>query len=360
MDNAEQLKNTEDNAVPVNRNLLQTFLPMIGALALAAVAPHASAAPTSSPRTKVSVVATIMPLADWVRNVGGDEVEVTTLIAPGMSPHTYEPGPADLRRIAESQLFVSVGLGLDNWAARLSRSNRSGRSLAVGERLRLRGLIRDEDGAIAGTTAPQEAGNAADAGRSHATHSDRHDHDHAGPDPHFWLDPTLAREAVSEIAAALTEVAPDRADLWRQRADAYNRQLEALDREIAGLLAPCKGRQIVTFHNAFGYFARRYGLAVGGVIEESPGKQPSERSLKQLVETLRQAGTNTIFSEPQLDSRVARILAQEVGAKVSVLDPEGTGQRQSYVSLMRFNARQIKEALCPNALGNGLPTQSGR
>lgn len=296
---------------------------------------------TSAPRReKIRVTATLSLLGDWVQQVGGHEVEVSTLIAPGRSPHTFEPSPRDLRQIAESQLFVSVGLGLDDWASRARSSARHVRFLPLGEVLKNKNAL----------PAIPEPGVEIDpnAGASEAHHGEHHPHhDHAqGVDPHFWLDPVLARAAVEEIAQALTEVAPERADVWRAGAKRYAEELEALHREIAQKLHPCAGARLVTFHHAFGYFAHRYGLVVAAVIEEYPGKQPSESYLMRLVERLRGLHVTTIFAEPQFSPRVARLLAQEVGARVATLDPEGSSSTPSYVALMRANVEAVRENLC--------------
>ncbi len=201
--------------------------------------PSPGVAETTSPQQKVAVVATILPLADWLRQVGGENVDVTVLVPPGRSPHTFEPTPSDLRRIARCRLFVSVGLGLDDWANRLGETASGATRLALGERLKERGLLPTELLGDHPTTA------AVKPTASEPLHK-HHDHDHCdhghGPDPHFWLDPLLAREAVSEIAQALTKVAPGRTPEWNSRAEAYRQQLLKLHEEIATQLEPCRGK----------------------------------------------------------------------------------------------------------------------
>ncbi|MGC8741306.1 MAG: metal ABC transporter substrate-binding protein [Candidatus Sumerlaeaceae bacterium] len=299
---------------------------------------------TTSSLSKVTIVATIAPIADWVRNVGGDEVEVFTLVPPGTSPHTFEPSPSDLRTIARSQLIVAAGLGLDDWAIRLAGSNAKIRQIRLGDRLKEKGLLpadlpTPESFAVG---EKPSAGTSTAEGHKH----DEHAHHHDGADPHFWLDPVLGQHAVTEIEIALKEIAPEQGQKWQANAEGYRQKLAELDREIQQLLANCKDKRLVSFHNAFSYFARRYGLVVAGVIQAYPGKPPSEREIKKLVEELRAAGIKTIFSEPQMDTRLARIIAAEVGGTVGMLDPEGTAERSTYIELMRYNAQQVKNALC--------------
>lgn len=319
-------------------DLLWTLIATISCLALAGIA----TSQTTSTTERIPVVVSIAPLADWVRQIGGNAVEVTTLVPPGTSPHTFEPSPADLRKMAQARLFVHVGLGLDEWVARLSRTNKNSKLLAIGDVLQKKGLLprdvaKPKELTLLGKSLPQHA--------KEKDHS--HEHEGNGTDPHFWLDPLLAQLATKEIENALSTVAPERAALWHEGALRYSRELEELHREIVEQLKPCRKGKLVTFHHAFGYFARRYELDVAGVIEVYPGKQPSEGEIKGLVQQLRALGVKTIFAEPQMDSRLAQIIAQEVGGKVETLDPEGTSERQDYLALMRFNAEQIKKALCP-------------
>jgi len=286
----------------------------------------------------ISVVVTIAPLADWVKNVGGDDVRVTTLVPPGTSPHTFEPSPADAKTIADAQMFVGVGLQLDEWALRLPSSSSRIRVLMLGDilaRKKLLSVVDEDTTAIIAET-------------EHPADHDSHEHEHEhGINPHFWLDPVLAQAAVDEIVAALSETAPQEKDKWTSHGNAYKKKLAELDAEIRHTLEPCQGAQLVTFHNAFAYFAKRYNLKVAGVIEEYAGKQPSEQYLKNLVNKLRSLGIKTIFAEPQLSPRVAELLANELGARVEVLDPEGTSNRSSYDALMRYNAQTIRQSLCP-------------
>lgn len=318
--------------------LVRKGVPTILWLALASIA----SSQTTSTTERIPVVVSIAPLADWVRQIGGEAVEVTTLVPPGTSPHTFEPSPADLRKMAEARLFVHVGLGLDEWVARLSRTNKNSKLLAIGDVLQKKGLLpkdvaKPKELTLFEKSSPHRSGE-----KDHF-----HEHDANGTDPHFWLDPLLAQLATKEIENALSTVAPEGAALWHEGAMRYSRELEQLHREILEQLKACRKAKLVTFHHAFGYFASRYELEIAGVIEMYPGKQPSEREIKGLVQQLRALGVKTIFTEPQMDSRLAEIVAQEIGGNVATLDPEGTSERQSYTGLMRFNAEQIKRALCP-------------
>jgi zinc transport system substrate-binding protein len=304
-------------------------------------APAALAVPPDSPGAdarpaqRLRVVATTLPLADWARNVAGERAEVTCLLPPGTSAHTFEPSPRDMRAVEGARIFLKVGLGLDNWAARLARANDPGmKTIAVGDELQKAGKLPDVTSVTLAATRIEAA-----AGDDH-----EHDHDHTGTDPHFWLDPRLAVIAVGMIADALAQADPAGTVVYRENAARYTAQIEAADRDIALQLKSAPRDGIVTFHNAFAYFASRYGVPIAAVIEEYPGKTPSERYVRGVVVKLRKIGARRVFAEPQFSPRVAEIIAAEIGGKVGVLDPHGTPgepSRDTYLKILRFNAAQI-------------------
>lgn len=286
----------------------------------------------------VEVVVTIPPLADWVQQVGGDDVRVTTLLSPGTSPHTFEPSPAEMRKISTAQLFVQVGLGLDDWGARLAKvANGKVRVLSLGEYLREHKLLPNIDELNSGTAAIV----------NHAHASDEPGHVHSHYDPHFWLDPHLAQQCVEEIRNHLKRIDAAGAAEYDANCHRYVSKLATLDRELREELRGCAGKGMVNYHNAFAYFARRYGLRVAGVIEEYAGKTPSERYLRELTREVKKRGVTVIFAEPQFNPRLAEILATEAGARVETLDPLGSGELHSYEFTLRELARKIRQALCP-------------
>ena len=291
----------------------------------------------------VHVVATIRPLGDWVRMVGGDEVSVETLLAPHMSPHTYEPTPRDMRSVAAAAVFVKVGLGLDDWSNKVYQGARSGQTtmpllLDLGGMLSEKRLLPDLSVVEPAGAAAAHIG-APDAGE------DKHGHEHGAVDPHFWLDPTLGIPCVQAIAERLIEVAPERAEVWRAGAARATARLQALDAEVSATLSAAPRREFACFHDAFKYLAARYGLTRVAVIEVYAGKTPGERYLMNVVRDLKKYNIKTVFVEPQLSDRVAGIIAEEAGATVSVLDPlGGTAGREDYESNMRANAAALIEA----------------
>jgi len=269
----------------------------------------------------LAVVATVQPAAMLVRAVGGEQIAVTSLVPPGASPHTFEPRPGDVAALAGAALLVAVGDGLDAWTLRLRDA--AGRSPPVLQLL-------DVPGADPLPAAPGETRG-----------DDRRD-------PHVWLDPIRVRDALAPaLAARLAELDPgDRAG-YGERLAAFQTRLTALDDEIRHTLAG-HGRAYLPFHDAWRYFAARYGLHAVGVVEESPGAEPTPRELAALVAAARHARVPAILVEPQLSPRLARVLADELGIGLVVADPNGDPRdpaRARYEDLMRWNARAFARAL---------------
>lgn len=188
---------------------------------------------------KIKVIASIAPIADFVKQVGGERVDVKLLLPPGASPHVYEPTPKAMKDISDARIFVKIGSDLEFWAEKLVKASRN-RSLITVDSSSGVPLIRDE--------------------RSHDS-----------IDPHIWLDPVIAGSIVSKIEDALIKADPQGAGLYRQNASLYRKKLLQLDKEISKTVGTFRIREYITFHTAWNYFSRRYNLKVAGVIEESPG-----------------------------------------------------------------------------------------
>ena len=181
-----------------------------------------------------------------------------------------------------------------------------------------------------------------------------HDHDAHGHDDHdelynahVWLDPNRAIQQVRNIADGLAEADPDHAAAYRQNAERYVAELTALDEELKAQLAPFAGAEIITFHEAFAYFADAYHLHVAGVIANEPGEEPSTRDIADTCDLVTELGIKTLFVEPQYPQKAAETIARETGASIYTLDPcvSGDGTKESYETIMRENARVLTEAL---------------
>lgn len=273
---------------------------------------------------RIRVAATIFPLADLVRQVGGDRVEVTTLMPAGSSEHSFEPTASLMRRVTGAQLLVKVGAGMDPWADRLfAGRSRKPAVLAATEGVKLLPVSQQD-----------------------LLHTHHSDHDHGeGDDPHVWLDPVIVRDTfIPRLLATLSRLSPADAPQFRANADRYSRELSNLDSEGRRMASRLPRREFIALHSAWAYFAQRYGLKQIAAVESFPGKEPSARYLAALVSLARQRGVKTVFAEPQLSSKAARVIAAELGGAVLLLDPiggEGVAGRDSYLALMRHNLATI-------------------
>lgn len=267
------------------------------------------------------VAATVAPLASLAASVAGPGWEVVTVVPPGVSPHVFEPGPRDVKRLAKARLVVTVGAGYDAWVARVVAA-------CAG-----RAEIHDA-GASVGV-------HAEDAPPGAHTHEGE-----IGHDPHWWLSPRRAAAALAPLAETLARIDPAGAGGYRVRAAESARVLAALDAEIAATLAPVRGRAVVSTHNSWAYFLDDYGLVNGGSVEPVPGREPSPRELRALIDLVRAKRIPALFTEPQFPPSAARVVAGDSGVRLVLADPlGGVPGRETYADLLRFDARAFREGL---------------
>lgn len=269
---------------------------------------------------ELQVVATTMQVADFARQVGGDRVEVTGILDAEAEPHEYEPTPSDARAVADADLVVSNGANLDEWLGDLL--DQAGAESPRVEAARGIRLLPTEEKGFPG-------------------------------DPHVWHDPELAGRMVDNIAAGLTRADPGGADVYRRRARAYRQRLDRMAdtvrREFASV--PPERRDLVTSHDAFGYFARAYDVnVIGSVLPTvTTESEPSAQQLRRLVDTVRTEDVNAVFTEEGVAPRLERRVAEEAGARVSTslyadtLGPPGS-PAESHIGAEIANARAMRAA----------------
>ena len=181
-------------------------------------------------------------------------------------------------------------------------------------------------------------------GEEHEEEEGEHDgHGHGAEDPHFWFDADFAIAAVEAIAEALSELAPAAADGFNERAEAYIAEIRETDAELRAIFAelPEERRLLVTFHDAFGYFARRYGLTVAGFVVEGPEQGVSAEAIADLVELMEHEGISRIFREPQFESAAVEAVANESGAEIAIIYSQPQAEQDAYLSILRANAEAI-------------------
>jgi ABC-type Zn uptake system ZnuABC Zn-binding protein ZnuA len=284
-----------------------------------------------SAAARPNVVVSIHPLFDIVRQIAGDDAVVVRVLAPGASPHTFDPTPRDVARIAAADLIVMNG-ALDLWLRNLVEA--SGARADVVELIALDGVRAALADGFPDLVA-REVGGAVDAAGAVF-----------GFNAHVWLDPLVMAAAVPDLARALAAVDAAAADRYLARATALVADLTALHEELAAALAPLANTPFVPFHDAWPYFAARYGLDLIVEIEPFPGREPSPAYLRTALAQIRDSGARVIFSETQLERRAAEVVAAEAGVALAELDPlGGLPGRESYQELLRWNAAVLLENL---------------
>lgn len=302
---------------------------LILALLLGACQPPATPTP-KAPASTLRVVATLSFLADIAQNVAGERLQVSALLPAGVDPHSYEPTPADVAKVADCEVLIINGAGLEAFLEKLLRS-------MGGERL----VIEASAGLVSRTAQEGEA--------AEQEHEEPAEHEHES-DPHFWLDPNLVIRYVENIRDGLSQADPAGSAIYAANAAAYTARLKELDAWIQEQVAqiPPPRRLLVTNHESLGYFADRYGFRIVGTIipSVSTGASPSAQQLARLVDAIKESGAPAIFLETGSNPQLARQLAQETGVKVVTdLYTHSPGVEGGYIEMMQHNVRLIVEAL---------------
>ncbi|MDP9310539.1 MAG: zinc ABC transporter substrate-binding protein [Chloroflexota bacterium] len=294
---------------------------------------------------KLQVVATTSIIGDLAKNVGSERVDVRVLLPPGTDPHTYSPTPSDVQAISEAHVLFENGLGLEDWLEELvANAGGSRPTVVVSEGLpTLASAEHEEHG-----TGSEHTSAAASA------ETDAHDQEGAGNDPHMWLDVQNTIGYVENIRDGLKQVDAGNVATYDNQAAAYITQLKELDATITQQVAtiPADQRKLVTNHDNFAYFAKRYGFTVVGNVFEnvSTEQEPSAQQIAQLVQLIREQNVPAAFTENTVNPRLAEQVANEAGIKVVTdLYTDALGEAGSngdtYIKMMQYNVQQIVAAL---------------
>lgn len=262
---------------------------------------------------KPRIVTTIPPVEYLLRAVAGEGIDVHRLLPAGASPHTYEPRPSDLRRVEGAVALVYVDGRLDGWAADLPGAPKIALFPMLPESLTIEIDAGEEEG--------------------HG-HGGEHDHG-AGPDPHFWTDPAAVRAVVPSLVRVLGEIDPERRAIYEANGALLEARLDSLDRAVRARTAAIRGRRVILSHPFLRYYLRRYEIGVAAVIEPIPGKEPTAKSIAELIREARGSDVVAILTLPQLSPRAAEIVSESTGIPVRVVDPLGGGPgRESYEAIV--------------------------
>lgn len=277
--------------------------------------------------SKIIVIASFYPLYEFSKNVAGDRAEVSSFTPIGVEPHDWEPSTGDMLRLKDATLFIHNGADFEPFVGKLVDSGEYKEVVFVETSMGI-DLV---------------------TGDGHDDTDEREDH--VGYDPHIWLDPMLAKQQVTTIKNALASEDPKNAAYYEKNAVAYNEKLDALDAKIRTELASCKKDTFVPFHNAFTYFAQRYGLNVFPLSGIAPESEATASEIKEFIDYIKEHDIKVIFSEDLVDPRLADVLADEAGAQVMIFSPvEGLTEEdikdgKTYLDKMEENLNNLKVAL---------------
>ena len=257
----------------------------------------------SSPGDRIKVAATIAPLADLVKAVGGDRVDVTVVVPPGAEPHTFEPTPSLMVQLSQADLYVMNGAGLEFWMDQLLQSNKDLRIVDSSLEIEL----LQEDG--------------------------------KETNPHIWLSLRNAAIQVKNICSGLSDLDPDNRDYYIQNQDNYLRKLKVLDEQFNRSFSNVSTPVFIVHHPAWSYFARDYSLEQIPLLEEE--KEPGPRYLSQVIDLAKKSNITTVFVEPQFNPKAAEVISREMSARLISLDPLAP----DYLENMRYAGKEIAQSM---------------
>jgi zinc transport system substrate-binding protein len=297
---------------------LLTGLTCVSAISINAVA---TAQNDSSPK----VVTTFLPIHLFTQAVVGDTGQVEILISPGTEVHDYQATPKDIQALAQADVLVENGLGIEEFLESLvaNAGNSKLQQIVASEGIE---VIEEEEG-------------------EHAEHEEEEEHHHEGGNPHVWLDPVLAQQQVANIRDRLMAIDPTNADSYRTNGSAYIQQLKQLDSEFKQKLAPVKGCNFITFHDAFPYLAQRYGLKQEAIVE-IPEDSITPKDIQRVQQAANQYQVKALLTEPGIEDKRIQQISSDLNLPLEAIDPLESGKTdpQYYFQVMRSNLAALERA----------------
>ncbi len=257
------------------------------------------------PAGKVKVFVSILPAAYFVERVGGPNVEVSVLVGPGQDPHTFDPTPKLMTKLANAQVLFKMGFPFEETLIKKVGSGfKNVEVVDLQQGIKLRAMTEEES-------------EAEEAEHGHGE-AEEHEHEAGEMDQHTWLDPQLAKIQAKTIADTLIRIDPSHKDQYEKNLKGLQADLDAIHEQLTKALAPVKGRSFFVFHPAYGYFGDAYGLKQ--VPVQIGGKEPTARQLARLIDLAKEDGVRVIFVQPQFSKKTAEALAKGIGGAVVPLD----------------------------------------
>jgi zinc transport system substrate-binding protein len=302
--------------------LLTIILPLSLFLAACSNGDH----PPQKNSNKLTIYTTVFPLQYFTERIGGKFVDVKTIYPPGADEHTFEPSQKDMMNLADSDLFIYIGLGLEGFVekAKQTLKNENVKLIPVAESLKLPKIT---------TVKEEEDGHRADV------------------NPHVWLDPIYSKEMALIIKNELVKKMPKNKEIFNENYNKLAKELEDLNRNYQQTISNAKNKKVIVTHAAFGYWETRYGLEQISISGLSTTNEPTQKELEKMVSLAEKEGIHYILFEQNFNSKLGRIVQEEIGAtalpihNLSVLSPENLKNKETYFTLMNKNLETLKTAL---------------
>ncbi|WP_243300472.1 metal ABC transporter solute-binding protein, Zn/Mn family [Bacillus litorisediminis] len=298
---------------------------------------------------KLKILTTIYPLEDFTKKIGADLVEVKSIYPAGVDVHTFEPTSKSMIEIAESDLFIYSGTGIEAFAEDVvnSMENEEVKMVPAGEGLAVEAEHNEEE-----AHSEEEHAHEEDQGHEDEhSHEDEHGHNHGNLDPHVWIDPILSIKMAEQIKNELVAALPEEKATFEENFNQLKAELESLDEEFNHVISNAKTKKMIVSHGAYGYWERRYGLEQINISGLSTTQEPSQKQLEEIIEIAEQENIHYIIFEPNTSTSLAEVVQKAVGAEIlyltdaSTLTDEDKESNEDYFSIMKRNIETLKTAL---------------
>ncbi|WP_246521264.1 metal ABC transporter solute-binding protein, Zn/Mn family [Ornithinibacillus massiliensis] len=303
-----------------------------------------SAAGVQNTDDTLTIFTSIYPLEDFAKKIGGEHVQVNTLIPPGADSHTFEPTSKDILDIAKADAFIFNGLGMESYAEKVKETLKKEDVVFVEAAEGIEAIPHDHE------HHGEEASHDHD-GDDHQDSEHDDGHHHGDQDPHVWIDPYQAIVLAENIKNTLVDLKPDAREEFEENFETLKQDLEALDEEFHQLVDSKENPEMIVSHAAYGYWEKSYGIKSIPIAGLSSSQEPSQSELTKLIQVAKEKDLKYVIFEQNITPKVAKVIQDEIGAEalylhnLSTLTDEDIESGEDYFSLMERNLETLDKAL---------------
>ena len=296
----------------------------------------------------LTVYTTIYPLEDFTKKIGGEFVEVQSIYPPNVDAHNYEPSTKEMTTLADSDLFIYTGAGIEGFAEKATEALKKEDVQIVKA---AEGIDLIESSHSAEEHHDDENGHSEEDEHAESEAHAEEGHDHGDLDPHVWLDPVLSIDLANNIKNSLSELMPEHATEFETNFNQLKNELEKLDQEFKTTIESSKTKNLLVSHAAYGYWEKRYGIETIAITGLSPTQEPTQKELQAIIEESTEHNIHYVIFEQNVSPKIAKIIQEEIGAKsltlhnLEAVTEENIKQKDDYFSIMRKNLETIKTVL---------------